>query len=93
VFGLLAWLGRRPRWEGHLTLTFTVGYGLVRLVEDVFRTDKRLPLGLDASQLTPPVAVAIPLFLLLRRRARAPPRPERHGAAAGPGAGHGSTRR
>jgi len=74
VFGLLAWVGRRPRWEGHLTLTFTIAYGLVRLVEDVFRTDKRLLLGLDASQLTAAVAVAvaIPLFLLLRRRARAP---------------------
>jgi len=74
VFGLLVWLGRRPRWEGHLTLTFTVGYGLVRLVEDVFRTDKRLLLGLDASQLTAAVAVAvaIPLFLLLRHHARAP---------------------
>jgi len=50
-----------------------IGYGLVRLVEDAFRTDKRLLLGLDASQLTATaaVAVAIPLFLFIRRRARA----------------------
>jgi prolipoprotein diacylglyceryltransferase len=52
---------------------FTVGYGLVRLVEAVVRVDKPLLLGLDASQLTAAVAlaVAIPLFLLLRRRAHA----------------------
>ena len=40
VFGLVVWLGRRQRWEGYLTLTFTIGYGLVRLVEDVFRTEQ-----------------------------------------------------
>jgi prolipoprotein diacylglyceryltransferase len=70
-FSLLIWLGRRARWEGQLILTFTIGYGLVRLVQGVFRTDKRLLLGLDASQLTAAVAVAIALFLLLRHRARA----------------------
>jgi prolipoprotein diacylglyceryltransferase len=73
VFSLPTWLGRRARWEGQLILTFTIGYGLVRLVQGVFRTDKRLLLGLDASQLTAAVAVAvaIALFLLLRHRARA----------------------
>jgi phosphatidylglycerol:prolipoprotein diacylglycerol transferase len=79
VFGLLAWLGRRPRWEGQLTLVFMLGYGLVRLAEGLARSDKRLLLGLDASQLAAAVAVAatVPLFLLLRRRprARSTPRP------------------
>jgi phosphatidylglycerol:prolipoprotein diacylglycerol transferase len=73
VFGLLAWLGRRTRWEGQLTLVFMLGYGLVRLAEGFARSDERLLLGLDASQLTAAVTVAatIPLFLLLRRRAQA----------------------
>jgi phosphatidylglycerol:prolipoprotein diacylglycerol transferase len=83
VFGLLAWVGRRPRWEGRLTLAFTIGYGLVRLVEDGFRTDKRLLLGLDASQLTAAVAVAvaIPSFCSCATAHERLPRPERHGAA------------
>jgi phosphatidylglycerol:prolipoprotein diacylglycerol transferase len=73
VFGLLTWLGRRRPWDGQLTLVFTVGYGLVRLAEGFFRVDKRVLLGLDASQLTAAlaVAVAIPLFMLLRNRAQA----------------------
>jgi len=56
-----------------LTRVFAVGYGMVRLLEGIPRTDKRLLFGLDASQLTAAVAVAaaIPLFLLLRRRAHA----------------------
>ncbi|HJU02047.1 MAG TPA: prolipoprotein diacylglyceryl transferase family protein [Actinomycetes bacterium] len=73
VFGALMWLRRRPRWEGQATLVFTVGYGLVRLVEGSFRTDKTLLLGLDGSQFTAALAItaAIPLFLLLRRRGHA----------------------
>jgi phosphatidylglycerol:prolipoprotein diacylglycerol transferase len=63
------WLGRRTSWEGQLTLVFMLGYGRVRLAEGFARSDKRLLLGLDASQLTATLAVAatIPLFLLLRR--------------------------
>jgi phosphatidylglycerol:prolipoprotein diacylglycerol transferase len=73
ALGLLTWLGRRRRWEGQLTLVFTVGYGLVRLAEGAVRVDKRVLLGLDASQLAAAlaIAVAIPLFLLLRNRASA----------------------
>jgi hypothetical protein len=45
VFGLLAWLGCRRRWDGQRTLVFTVGYVLVGLAEGAVRIVKRVLLG------------------------------------------------
>ncbi len=69
VFGLLVWLGRRPRWEGYLTLMFAASYGVVRFVEGFFRLDVTHGTGLNGSQWTAlAVGTAAAAILVARRR-------------------------
>ena len=45
-------LRRRPRWDGFLILVFAAWYGAGRFLEDFFRIDEALVLGLSGSQVT-----------------------------------------
>jgi hypothetical protein len=71
LLGLLLWLGRKTRNTGFLILVFTVWYGVMRVVTDFLRVDKRY-LGLTGSQLMTLVVGLIALYLLARYRG-APP--------------------
>ena len=51
LFLILYGMSRQPRRLGILTLTFGAIYGLVRVVEDFLRVDKRI-FGLTGSQWT-----------------------------------------
>ncbi|HYI44024.1 MAG TPA: prolipoprotein diacylglyceryl transferase [Actinomycetota bacterium] len=71
LLGLLLWLGRKTRNTGFLILVFTVWYGVMRVVTDFLRVDKRY-LGLTGSQLMTLALGVIALYLLARYRG-APP--------------------
>ncbi|HEY9558411.1 MAG TPA: prolipoprotein diacylglyceryl transferase family protein [Acidimicrobiales bacterium] len=45
-------LRRRPRWDGFLILVFAAWYGAGRFLEDFFRIDDTVALGLSGSQLS-----------------------------------------
>lgn len=45
-------LRRRPRWDGFLILVFAAWYGAGRFLEDFFRIDDTVAVGLSGSQLT-----------------------------------------
>ncbi len=45
-------LRRRPRWDGFLIVVFAAWYGTGRFVEDFFRIDDPVAIGLSGSQLT-----------------------------------------
>ncbi|MDQ3986153.1 MAG: prolipoprotein diacylglyceryl transferase [Actinomycetota bacterium] len=72
LLALLLWFRRRSLNAGLLTIVFVIWYGIIRVVTDSLRVDKRY-LGLTGSQLTALIAVAICAYLLARHRG-APPR-------------------
>jgi prolipoprotein diacylglyceryltransferase len=49
---VLLLLRRRARWDGFLVSVFAAWYGAGRFVEDFFRIDDNVALGLSGSQLT-----------------------------------------
>jgi hypothetical protein len=65
---LLLRLRRHPRYDGFLTLTFGVWYGIGRLVEDFFRVDQTHGTGLTGSQWTALVVLSLCLYALVVRR-------------------------
>ena len=72
LLGVLVWLGRRARNPGFLTIVFVIWYGIVRVITDSLRVDRRY-FGLTGSQVTALVAVAACAYLLARYGG-APPR-------------------
>src|SRR3546814_12110302 len=62
-------LRRRPRWDGFLILVFAAWYGAGRFLEDFFRIDDTVALGLSGSQLSalPLVVVAGGWLAFVRR--------------------------
>ena len=52
LLGALLMLRRRPRWQGFHIVFFAAWYGAGRFVEDFFRIDDEVFLGLSGSQLT-----------------------------------------
>ena len=72
LLGVLLWLGRRVRNRGLLTIVFVIWYGIMRLITDFLRVDRRY-LGLTGSQLVALATVLACAFLLVRFRG-APPR-------------------
>lgn len=77
LFGLLLWIGRKARNRGLLTIIFVIWYGIMRVITDFLRVDKRY-LGLTGSQLMAVATVLVCAFLLVRFRG-APPRWARTG--------------
>jgi phosphatidylglycerol:prolipoprotein diacylglycerol transferase len=71
LLGVLLWLGRRQLRTGFLTCFFVVWYGVMRVITDSLRVDRRY-LGLTGSQITALVAAGLCLYLLARYRG-APP--------------------
>jgi len=79
LFAFLWWFIRSPRREGMVTLTFGLWYGLMRLLEDSLRIDKRFG-PLTGSQWTALAAVTVSAILLLwfaRTRPDGPTTPPR----------------
>lgn len=72
LLALLLWLGRTARNRGLLTIVFVIWYGVMRVITDFLRVDKRY-LGLTGSQLTALTTVLVCAYLLARFRG-APPR-------------------
>lgn len=64
LFAFLWYLAKKPRRIGVLTLTFGLWYGVMRVVEDSFRIDKRF-LGLTGSQWTAATVAVICAATLL----------------------------
>ncbi|MGH2724124.1 MAG: prolipoprotein diacylglyceryl transferase [Actinomycetota bacterium] len=69
LFLFLGWLGRRPRREGVLILTFALAYGAGRVVTDFLRVDKHF-FGLTGSQWGAILAMTVAALVLLRFAAR-----------------------
>src|SRR3546814_10629422 len=62
-------LRRRPRWDGFLIFVFAAWYGSGRVLEDFFRIDDTVLLGLSGSLLTAlTLAVASTTWLVFVRR-------------------------
>ncbi|MBI2169988.1 MAG: prolipoprotein diacylglyceryl transferase [Actinobacteria bacterium] len=68
LLGFLLWLRRRPRYDGFLTLAFTVWYGVGRVVEDFFRIDETHGTGLTGSQWSAVAFLTVALFWLVFKR-------------------------
>jgi phosphatidylglycerol:prolipoprotein diacylglycerol transferase len=78
LLGLLLVLRRRQRWDGFIVTVFAAWYGTGRFLEDFFRIDDNVALGLSGSQLTAlTLALTAWLWLLLAHRTprRSPLRP------------------
>ncbi len=71
LLALLLWLGRRSRNLGFLTSVFVIWYGIMRVITDFLRVDRRY-LGLTGSQIWALLAVLACAYLLARYRG-APP--------------------
>jgi len=65
LFGLLVWLSRRSRREGFLISVFALWYGVMRIVTDFLRVDKRF-FGLTGSQWASITVAAIAAFALVK---------------------------
>ncbi|MDQ3955941.1 MAG: prolipoprotein diacylglyceryl transferase [Actinomycetota bacterium] len=72
LLGVLLWLGKRVRNTGMLTITFVLWYGVMRMITDTLRVDRRY-FGLTGSQIMSLTVVLICAYLLLCFRG-APPR-------------------
>jgi phosphatidylglycerol:prolipoprotein diacylglycerol transferase len=72
LLALLLWLGKRSRNLGFMTIVFVIWYGIMRVVTDFLRVDRRY-LGLTGSQIWALLAVAACAYFLVRFRG-APPR-------------------
>jgi phosphatidylglycerol---prolipoprotein diacylglyceryl transferase len=72
LLALLLWLGRKPRNLGFMTIVFVIWYGIMRVITDFLRVDRRY-LGLTGSQIWALLAVLACAYLLARYRG-APPR-------------------
>ena len=72
LLGVLLWLGRRARNRGLLTIVFVIWYGIMRIITDALRVDRRY-FGLTGSQITALLTVLVCVYLLARWRG-APPR-------------------
>jgi phosphatidylglycerol---prolipoprotein diacylglyceryl transferase len=68
---LLLWLGRKARNLGFLTIVFVIWYGIMRVITDFLRVDRRY-LGLTGSQIWALLAMGACAYLLVRYRG-APP--------------------
>ncbi len=79
LFAILWIYSRRPRPAGTAGSLFLIGYGVLRIVGEVFREPEALygamPLGLSAGQWlsVPMVLIGIACFVVLQRRGIAPP--------------------
>jgi phosphatidylglycerol---prolipoprotein diacylglyceryl transferase len=72
LLALLLWLGRRFRNLGFMTIVFVIWYGIMRVITDALRVDRRY-FGLTGSQIWALLAVLACAYLLVRYRG-APPR-------------------
>lgn len=72
LLAVLLWIGRRVRNRGMLTIVFVIWYGIMRVITDFLRVDRRY-LGLTGSQITALLTVLACAYLLARFRG-APPR-------------------
>ncbi|MDQ4143419.1 MAG: prolipoprotein diacylglyceryl transferase [Actinomycetota bacterium] len=72
LLAVLLWLGRGVRNRGLLTIVFVIWYGIMRIITDFLRVDRRY-LGLTGSQLMALATVLACAYLLVRYRG-APPR-------------------
>lgn len=69
LLAVLLVLRRRQRWDGFLIIFAAGWYGLGRLIEDFFRVDDQVALGLSGSQITALTLVVLSTgWLLLGRR-------------------------
>jgi phosphatidylglycerol:prolipoprotein diacylglycerol transferase len=81
LFAILWIYSRRPRPVGTVGSLFLIGYGVLRIVGEVFREPEALygamPLGLSAGQWlsVPMVLIGIVCFVVLWRRGIPPPPP------------------
>jgi phosphatidylglycerol---prolipoprotein diacylglyceryl transferase len=79
LFAILWIYSRRPRPAGTVGSLFLIGYGVLRIVGEVFREPEALygamPMGLSAGQWlsVPMVLIGIACFVVLQRRGNAPP--------------------
>lgn len=77
LFAILWWYSRRPRPAGRVAALFLIGYGVLRIVGEVYREPEALyghmPLGLSAGQWlsVPMVLAGLGLWWLVGRRTRA----------------------
>ena len=74
LFAFLWWFIRSPRREGIVTLTFGLWYGVMRLLEDSLRIDKRFG-ALTGSQWTALTVATVCAALLIWFAARKPDGP------------------
>lgn len=75
IFGILIYLGRKPRGRGFLFLTWAALYASGRVATDFLRVDKTwLGLDLTGSQITSIIVLAVCAYLLVRFRGAPPPR-------------------
>jgi phosphatidylglycerol---prolipoprotein diacylglyceryl transferase len=72
LLALLLWLGRKARNLGFMTIVFVIWYGIMRVITDSLRVDRRY-FGLTGSQIWALLAVLLCAYLLARYRG-APPR-------------------
>jgi phosphatidylglycerol:prolipoprotein diacylglycerol transferase len=81
LFAILWIYSRRPRPLGTVGFLFLIGYGVLRIIGEVFREPEALygamPLGLSAGQWlsVPMVLIGIACFVVLRQRGIPPPPP------------------
>ena len=81
LFAILWIYSRRPRPVGTVGFLFLIGYGVLRIIGEVFREPEALygamPLGLSAGQWlsVPMVLIGIAGFVVLRQRGIPPPPP------------------
>lgn len=77
LFLLLRWIGRRPRREGVMIMSFAMVYGAGRVLTDFLRVDKTwFGLDLTGSQLTAIGVILLCLFTLVRFSRKPLPEPE-----------------
>jgi hypothetical protein len=77
LFLFLRWLGRRPRREGVMIMSFAIVYGAGRVLTDYLRVDKTwFGLGLTGSQLTAIGVILLSLFTLARFSRKPLPEPQ-----------------
>lgn len=75
IFGILSYLGLKPRKKGLLFLVWAGLYAAGRIATDFLRVDKRwLGLGLTGSQITSIFVVALVAYLIIRYQGAPPSR-------------------
>lgn len=85
IFGVLLYLGRRPRPRGFMFFTWGFLYSIGRVVTDFLRVDKTwLGLGLTGSQLTSILFLVFTIVMLMRSRTESVAREEETATAVSP---------